>query len=136
MENARKHRHIKLVATKPRRNYLVLEPNYHSVKLFSENLLTIEMRKTKILMKELVYLSLSISEKSKIIMYEFCSDYVKPKYEEKSKLCYMDTDKFINYMKTDDIFVDISRDVKIRFDTSNYELDRHLPKGKNNKVID
>ena len=73
-------------------------------------------------------------------MYEFWYDYVKRKYNEKAKLCYMDTDSFIVYIKTDDIYKDIAEDVETRFDTSNYEsechaIDRPLPKGKNKKVI-
>ena len=63
MENVRKHRNIKLVTTERRKNYLVSEPNYHTTKFFTENLLVIEMRKNQILMKnikELVYLGLSI----------------------------------------------------------------------------
>ena len=60
---------------------------------------------------------------SKILMYEFWYDYVKPKYDEKSKLCYVDTD--IVYIRTVGIYKDIAEDVKMRFDTSNYELDRH-----------
>ena len=68
-------------------------------------------------------------------MYEFWYDYVKPKYGEKSKLCYMDTDSFIVYIKTNYIFKDIPKDVETRFNTSNYELDRPLPKGKNKKII-
>ena len=59
-------------------------------------------------------------------MYEFWYDYVKPKYEEKAKLFYMDTESFIAYIKTDDIYKDIAKDVETRFDTSNYGLDRAL----------
>ena len=62
-------------------------------------------------------------------------DYVKPKYGEKAKLCYMDTDSFIVYIKLDNIYKDNAEDVETRFCTSNYELDRPLPKGKNKKVI-
>ena len=80
-----------------------------------------------------MYLVLSMLELSKRLMYEFWHDYVKPKYGEKAKLCYMSTD--IVYIKTDDIYEDIPRDVENRFDTLNYELDRPLPKGKNKKVI-
>ena len=73
-------------------------------------------------MNEPVYLVLSILELSKIIMYEFWLDYVKPKYREKAKLCYMDIESFIVYIKTDDIYRDITEDVETRFfDTSNYE---------------
>ena len=67
-------------------------------------------------------------------MYEFWYYYVKSKYGKKAKLCYMDTDSFIVYIKTD-IYKDIAEDVETSFDTSNYELDRALPKGKNKKVI-
>ena len=63
-------------------------------------------------------------------MYEFWHDYVKQKYGEKVKLCYMDTNSFIVYTKNDGIYKDITEDVKTRFDTSNYELDRLLSKGK------
>ena len=68
-------------------------------------------------------------------MYEFWYDYVKPKYGEKSTLCYMSTDSFIVYIKTNDIYKDIAENVEIRSDTSNYESDRPLPKGKNKWVI-
>ena len=68
-------------------------------------------------------------------MYEFWYDYIKPKYGEKVKLCYMDTDSFIVYIKSEDIYYSIRKDVRTRFNTSNYELDRPLPKGKIKKVI-
>ena len=91
MENVRKHRDIKLVTTDKRRNQLVSEPNYHEIKCFSENLVAIEMKKAKVKMNKSVYLGLSKLEISKILMYEFWYDYVKPKYENNAKLCYMDT---------------------------------------------
>ena len=136
IENVRKHRDIKRVTTERRRNYLVSEPNYHTTKFFTENLIAIEMKKTEIIMNKPVFLGLSILELSKILMYESWYDYVKPKYEEKAKLCYMDTDSFIVYIKTDDLHNDIAEDAEARSDTSNYELDRPLPKGKNKKVIE
>ena len=72
MENVRKHRDTKLVATERRRNYLISEPNYHSTKFFTENLLAIEMKKkSQILMNKPVYLRLSILDLGKIVMYEF-----------------------------------------------------------------
>ena len=85
MENVRKYRDIKLVTTERRRNYLVSEPNYHTAKFFIENVLVIEMKKTEMLMNKPVYLGLSLLELSKILMYEFLYDYVKPKYGEKAK---------------------------------------------------
>ena len=134
MENVAKLRDIKLVTTERRRNYLVSEPNYHTTKFFTENLLAIEMKKTEILMNKPVYLGLSILELSKILMYEFSYDYVKRRYGEKAKLCYMDRDGAFAYKKADDIYNDLAEDVRARYDNSNYELDRPLSKGKNKKV--
>ena len=122
MENVRKYRDIKHVATERKRNYLVSEPNYHSIKFFTEKLLATEMRKTQVLMNKPVYLGLSILYLSKTVIYEFLYDQIKPKYGEKPKQCYMDTDSFIVHVKTDDIYRDIAEDIETRFDTSNYEI--------------
>ena len=100
MENLRKHRDIKLVTTDKRANRLLSEPNYHTTKWFSENLLAIEMKKTKVKMNKLIYLGLSILEISKILMYEFWYDYIKLKYGDNVKLCYIDTDSFKVHIKT------------------------------------
>ena len=135
MENVRKHRDIKLVTTKKRRNQLVSEPNYHTTKWFSEKLLAIEMKKTKVKLNKPVYLGLSILGISKTLMYEFWYDYLKPKNGDNVKLYYMDTDSFIAHIKTKDFYKDTANDVEKRFDMSNYEVNRPLPTGKNNKVI-
>ena len=70
----------------------------------------------EILINKLVYLGISILELSKILMYEFWHDYVKPKYGEKVKLCYIDSNGFIVYIKTDDIYKDIAEDIETKFD--------------------
>ena len=103
VENVRKKRDIKLIITNRRINYLVSEPNYHTTKQFSENLLTIEMKEIKIKMDKPVYLDLSILEISKTIMYKFWYDYIKPKYQENANLYYMDTDSFIIHIQTEDL---------------------------------
>ena len=131
MENIRKHRDIKLVTTDRKRSKLVSEPNYHTFNLISEELPIIEMKKTKVKMDKPIYLGLSILEISKILIYEFWYDYMKPKYNDNVRLCYMDTDSFVMHIKTNDI----ASDVENRFDTSNYEVNRPLPTGKNKKVI-
>ena len=69
-----------------------------------------------------MYLGSSILDRNKTVMHKFWYDYVKPKYGDNAKLCYMDTDSFIVHVKTDDIYKDIAKDVKIRFDTSNFEI--------------
>ena len=137
MENVRKHRDIKLVTTDKRRNQLASEPNYHTTKYFSENLMAIEMKKTKVKMNKPIYLGMSILDISKTLMYEFWYDYIKPKYQDKAKLCYMDTDSLVIHIKTEDFYEDIANDVEKWFDTSNCNEDdkRPLPIGKNKKVI-
>ena len=135
MENVRKHRDIKLVTTDKKRNKLVSEPNYHTMNYISEDLSIIEMKRMKVKMNKPIYLGLSILDISKILMYEFWYDYMKPKYNDKVKLCYMDTDSFVMNIKTNDFYKDIANDVEKRFDTSNYEVNRPLPTGKNKKVI-
>ena len=87
-------------------------------------------------MNKSIYLGLAILWISKIVMYAFWYDYVKTKYGGKVKLCYMDTNSFMVYIKPKDIDWNIAKDVETRFDTSNYKLNRSLSKGKNNKVID
>ena len=135
MENIRKHRDIKLVTTDKKRSKLVSEPNYHTINYISEDLSIIEMNKTRVKMNKPIYLRLSILDISKILMHEFWYDYMKPKYGNDVKLCYMDTDSFVMNIKTNDFYKDIANDVEKRFDTSNYEVNRPLPKGKNKKVI-
>ena len=135
MENIRKHRDIKLVTTDKKKSKLVSEPNYHTVNLISEDLSIIEMKKTKVKMNKPIYFGLSILEISKTLMYAFWYDYMKPKYNDNVKLCYMDTDSFIMNIKTNEFYKDISNDVENRFDTSNYEVSRPLPTGKNKEII-
>ena len=105
VENVRNHRDIKLVTTDKRRNKLVSEPNYHTTKWFSENLLASEMNKP-------VYLGLSILEISETLIYEFWYDYIKPKYSDNVKLLYMYTDSFTMHIKTEDFYKDIANDVQ------------------------
>ena len=93
------------------------------------------MGKVKVVMNKPVYLVQTILDLSKTIMYEFHYDYMKRKYSDRLKLCYMDTDSLIYSVKTEDFYKDKAEDVEARFDTSGYVLDRPLPVGKNKKVI-
>ena len=77
------------------------------------------MNKIKVKMNKPVYLGLSILEISKTLMYEFWCDYIKPKYQKNAKLCYMDTDRFIINIKTENVHEDIASNVEKRFDSSN-----------------
>ena len=84
-----------------------------------ELLLAIKMKKTEILLNKPVYLGLSIIELSKLLMYEFWYNYTKTKYGEKAKLCYIDTDSFMVYVKTDDIYKDIAEKI-LKTENINY----------------
>ena len=129
MQNMRKHRDIQLAITDEKRNKLVSEPNYHTTKRFSENLLATEMKKTKLKMNKPVYLGMSILDIRKSLMYEFWYDYIKPKYGDRTKLCYMDTESFVNYIETENFYEDIANDVERWFDTSNYN-EKKVVKGR------
>ena len=137
MENVRKHSDMKLLTADGKRNKLVSEPDYHTTKRFSENSLAIEMKKTNVNMNKPVYLGMSVLDISKTLMYNFWCDYINPKNEDRSKLCYTDTGSFIIHILTKDFFVDISNDAERWFDTSNFDENdkRPLPIGKNMKVI-
>ena len=101
-ENVRNHRNIKLVTSDKKRKRLVSEPNYYSHKKFAEHLMAIEMKKAKVKMTKRRYLGMAILDISKTIMYEFWYDYIKPKYGDRAKLCYTDTDSFVIHIKTED----------------------------------
>ena len=134
-ENIRKHRNIKLVTANKKRNKLVSEPNYHTMNYISKDLSIIEMNKTRVKMNKPIYLGLSILYISKILMFEFWYDYMKPKYGNDVKLCYMDTDSFLMNIKTENFYKDIANDVEKRLDTSNYEVDRPLPTRKKKLLV-
>ena len=95
------------------------------------------MKKTTVKMNKPIYLGMSILDISKTLMYKFWYDYFKPKYGDKAKLCYTDTDSFIINIITEDFFEDISNDVEVWYDTFNYDENdkRPLPIGKNKKII-
>ena len=79
------------------------------------------MKKTKVKMNKPVYLGMSILDISKTLMYEFWYDYIIPRYKDKAKLCYMDTDSFVINIFIEDFFEDINNDFERWFDRSNYD---------------
>ena len=81
------------------------------------------------------FIEINTELREKVLMHEFWYDYIKPKYCEKAKLCYMDADSFVLYIKTDNTYEDISEDVETRFNSSNCELDSSLTKVKDEKII-
>ena len=97
----------------------------------------IEMKKTKSKMNIPIYLGLSILGICKTLMYEFLYDYIKPKYQDRGKLFYMDSDSFVVHIKAENFYEDIANDVEKWFDTLSCNKDdkRLLTIGKSKKVI-
>ena len=137
MENIRNRVNVKLVNTEERLKKLSAKPNYKSCKIFNENLISVHMKKTSLTMNKPVYLGMCILDLSKTIMYDFHYNYIKPKYGEKAKLLFTDTDSFMYEIETEDFYKDISKDVKDRFDTSDYPENHPsgIPTGINKKVL-
>ena len=138
MENIRNRVDVKLVNTKEKLRKLVAKPNLkRPPKIFSENLVSVHMSKTRLLMNKPVYLGMCILDLSKTIMYDFHYNYIKSKYEDKAKLLFTDTDSLMYEIETEDFYKDISEDVKDRFDTSDYPENHPsgIPTGINKKVL-
>ena len=137
MENIRNRVNVKLVNTEERLKKLSAKPNYKSCKIFNENLISVHMKKTSLTMNKPVYLGMCILDLSKTIMYDFHYNYIKPKYGAKAKLLFTDTDSFLYEIETEDFYKDISKDVKDRFDTSDYPENHPsgIPTGINKKVL-
>ena len=137
MENIRNRVNVKLVDTGEQFKKLTAKPNYESRKIFNENLVSVHMKKTSLTMNKPVYLGMSILDLSKIIMFDFHYQYIKPKYGKHAKLLFTDTDSFLYEIQTEDFYKDISGDVKDRFDTSEYPENHPsgIPTGINKKVL-
>ena len=136
MENIRNRVNVKLVNTEEKFKKLSAKPNYKGCKIFNENLISVHMKKTSLTMNKPVYLGMCILDLSKTIMYDFHYNYIKPKYGAKAKLLFTDTDSFMYEIETEDFYKDISKDVKDRFDTSDYPENHPsgIPTGINKKV--
>ena len=137
MENIRNRVNVKLVTTREQFRKLAAKPNYNGNKKFDENLVSVHMKKTSLTMNKPVYLGMSILDLSKNIMFDFHYNYIKPKYGNKAKLLFTDTDSFLYEIQTEDFYKDISGDVRDRFDTNNYPENHPsgIPTGINNKVL-
>ena len=137
MENIRKRVDIKLVNNRFSALRFAAKPNFESCTIFDENLIAIHMKRVKLLFDKRIYCGMSILDISKTLIFDFHYDYIKPKYQEKAKLLFTDTDSLCYEMETDDFFQDISADVKEKFDTSNFPKihPSNIPTGINKKVI-
>ena len=138
MENIRNRVDIKLVNNKKQAEQLSAKSNFDHCNIFSEDLVAIHMKKTKLVFNKPVYLGMCILDLSKTLMYDFHYNYIKEKYGDKAKLLFTDTDSLMYEIQTEDFYKDISEDVKRRFDTSDYPPNHPsgIPSGFNKKVLD
>ena len=137
MENIRNRVDVKLVNNKKQAEKLSAKPNFKHCNIFSEDLVAIHMKKTKLDFDKPVYLGMCILDLSKTLMYDFHYNYIKKKYGDKAKLLLTDTDSLMYEIQTEDFYKGISGDVKDRFDTSGYPSDHPsgVFSGFNKKVL-
>ena len=137
MENIRNRVDIRLVTRESQAKKLTCKPNYQHHTIFCENLTAVHMKKVSLKFNKPVYLGMSILDLSKTLMYDFHYNYIKPKYGDSAKLLFTDTDSLAYEIETEDFYRDISSDVELRFDTSNYPKDHPsgILTGVNKKVI-
>ncbi|PFX14621.1 hypothetical protein AWC38_SpisGene21206 [Stylophora pistillata] len=137
MENIRKRVDVRLVNSQEKAGKLANKVNFKHCTIFSEDLCAIEMRKTQIYFIKPLYLGMSILDLSKTLMYDFHYNFIKPKYEDRAKLLFTDTDSLCYEIQTEDFYKDISSDVECLFDTSNIPKDHPsgIPTGVNKKVV-
>ena len=137
MENIRNRVNIKLVKNDEQAEKLSAKPNFKHCNIFSEDLVAIHMKKTKLDFDKPVYLGMCILDLSKTLMYNFHYNYIKQKFGDKAKLLLTDTDSLMYEIQTEDFYKDINGDVKDRFDTSGYPLGHPsgIPSGYNKKAL-
>lgn len=133
LENNEKKVNVKLVnqwsdynnktKTKTCAENLIAKPNFHSVSVFNENLVAIQLKPDRIVLDKPLYIGFAVLELSKSHMYDFHYSIMKPHYDERLRLCYTDTDSFIYHIETEDFYGDLKRSFMNFFDTSNFCVD-------------
>lgn len=139
MENLRLRSDIRLVnkwsgSGKNCGRNLIAQPNFKKCTIFGEDLAAIELHKSRILMNKPIIVGMCILEISKVLMYSFLYDYLKAKYGENIELIYSDTDSFILWVKTNDVYADI-RDEPDMFDTWDYPENNIFGIKRHNKKV-
>ncbi|KAK3099927.1 hypothetical protein FSP39_011908 [Pinctada imbricata] len=134
MENLRKRVDIQLVHHNKKLLKLSAKPGFKSFKIFNEDLASVELQKTKLVLNRPIYVGFSVLELSKVLMYDFHYHYVKPKYGSRAQLCFTDTDSLCYDIHTEDIYADMKESQHL-FDFSEYPKDHYLYSTENKKVI-
>ena len=120
VENIRNRVDIKLITNEKEAKKLISKPNFHHRTIFTENLIAVHMKKTKVYYNKPIYLGMCVLDLSKTLMYDFHYNYIKKKYGQAASLLFTDTDSLAYEIDTEDFYKDINPDVDRLFDTSNY----------------
>ena len=134
MENIFKRINVELVTSPKRMRKISAKPNFQSFKIFNEDLVAVNMKKTNLVFNKPTYVGFSILDISKIFMYRFHYDYIKATYGERASLLFTDTDSLTYLVETDDVYLDMLKNSDL-FDTSNYAKDHPLYSSKNAKSL-
>lgn len=133
MEDVRKHGDFELVNNPVRFQKVVNNPTYKHRHIINEELIGVEKDKAEVELNKPIYMGLSILDYSKVHMYGFYYDVLKPKYDDKIKLIYTDTDSFVIHVETDDLYKDF-KELNEHMDFSDYPPD-HPNHDKTNKKV-
>ena len=136
-ENIRKRQNVILVDNRNLALKLSSKPNFERVTIFDENLVAGHMKKTEVYFNKPIYVGQAILDLSKTLMFDFHYNFIRKKYGEKAELLFTDTDSLMYLIQTEDFYKDINKDIKRKFDTSDY-LENHpsgIKTGVNKKVI-
>ena len=137
IENIRKRQNIVLVDNHAKAVKLTSQPNFERATIFDQNLIAVHMKRTEIFFNKPVYVGQSILDLSKTLMFDFHYNYIKKKYPNSAELLFTDTDSLMYLIHTEDFYKDISKDIKTKFDTSDYPPNHPsgILTGVNKKVI-
>ena len=137
IENIRKRQNIILVDNRAKAAKLTSRPNFNRTTIFDKNLIAVHMKKTEVYFNKPVYVGQAILDLSKTLMFDFHYNYIRRKYSDKDELMFTDTDSLLYHIHTNDFYKDISKDIKKKFDTSDYPPNHEsgILTGVNKKVI-
>ena len=137
IENIRKRQNVILVDERKLANKLSSKPNFERVTIFDENLIACHMKKTEVYFNKPIFVGQAILDLSKTLMFDFHYNYIRKKYNNKAELLFTDTDSLMYLIQTQDFYHDIHKDIKKKFDTSDYPENHPsgIKTGVNKKVI-
>ena len=137
IENIRKRQNVILVDKRKLALNLSTKPNFDRATIFDENLIACHLKKTEVYFNKPIYVGQAILDLSKTLMFDFHYNYIRKKYGDKAELLFTDTDSLMYLIQTEDVYHDFSKDIKKKFDTSDYPENHPsgIKTGVNKKVI-